>query len=66
MSLSRRKLAEEWQRREANLRRLDATNQVVVQAKADEARDLELRKKTTEPVVLAELAPFITLVPLQV
>ncbi len=62
MSLSRRKLAEEWQRREANLRRLDATNQVVVQAKADEARDLELRKKTTEPVVLAELAPFITLV----
>ncbi len=62
LSLSRRKLAEEWQRREANLRRLDATNQVVVQAKADEARDLELRKKTTEPVVLAELAPFITLV----
>ena len=64
---SRRKLAEEqaakeqeWQRREANLKLLAATNQVVVQTKAQEARNVELRKKATEPAVLTALGPFIT------
>ncbi len=64
---SRRKLAEEqaakdqeWQRREANLKLLAATNRFAVQTKADEARNVELRKKAAEPAVLAALAPFIT------
>jgi hypothetical protein len=63
----RRKLAEDeaareraWQQRLADLRLLAATNQVVAQAKTNQARNVELRQKASTPDVQLALAPFIT------
>jgi hypothetical protein len=64
---TRRKLAEEeaardreWQQRLADLKLLAATNQVVAQAKTNQARNVELRQKAATPDVQLALAPFIT------
>ena len=63
----RRKLAEEqaakereWQEREARLKLEGTKTKVVVQTKADEARNVELRKKASDPAIQAKLAPFTT------
>ena len=63
----RRKLAEEqaakereWQEREARLKLEETKTKVAVQTKADEARNVELRKKASDPAIQTKLAPFTT------
>ena len=62
----RQKLAEEqaakqrdWQEREAKLKLEETKTKVSVEKKADEARNVELRKKASDPAIQAKLAPFI-------
>ncbi len=50
----------EWKEREAKLKVEATKTKVLVQDKADEARNVELRKKASDPNVQAKLAPFIT------
>lgn len=54
------RLKNESQERDAQLKVAEAKTKVAVETQADEARKVELRKKTDDPAVLAELAPFIT------